>query len=399
MKKSLNLFTFILVVFVVTVSLTLSATGFAGPFDEDSTIMIPKATEQEEPAAAEPQESSEAVVADDEIVVEPADESATELTPVLPTEEEEEEAASDEPVASAPEEQDKNSKILPGYEDEKISIDGDNYCGQFAMTSVFKGLGIDKEAQDIYKATNPRGIFTSPPIIVDYLNKNGVKAQQRHNCSIEDIVKKIDDGKPVIVLVDSGDGTPHWVNIYGYTRGESGKITSVRMRDSYWGTRSGHEMDIDEFSKAWQKPLGNTFLGKMLGYKNLMIDINGNSSGTPFATATEDNMAAGVNEVVTGWSNRDWGQVAGGASKLILGLPGTVISMSSRIPSVFGSSMASWGRDRMNQGGVGNTILGGAAVAGGSVLQAGGWLVNQVGNASSSVAKAIGNGIKSLFGR
>ncbi len=397
MKKSLNLFTFILVVFVVSVSLTLSATGFAGPFDEDSTITIPKATEQEEPAAAKPEESSEAVVADDEIVSEPEDEPENELTPVLPTDEEDN--VSDEPVASAPEEKDSNSKILPGYEDEKISIDGDNYCGQFAMTSVFRGLGIDMDAQDIYKASNPRGIFTSPPIIVDHLNKNGVKAQQRHNCSIEDIAKKIDDGKPVIVLVDSGDGTPHWVNIYGYTRDDSGKITSVRMRDSYWGTRSGHEMDIDEFTQAWQKPLGDTFLGKMLGYKNLMIDINGSSSGTPFATATEDNMASGVNEVVTGWNSRDWGQFAGGASKLILGLPGTVISMSSRIPSVLGNSMTGWGKDRMNQGGIGNTILGGAAVAGGSVLQAGGWLVNQVGNASSSVAKTIGNGIKSLFGR
>jgi len=249
MKKSLNLFTFILVVFVVSVSLTLSATGFAGPFDEDSTITIPKATEQEEPAAAKPEESSEAVVADDEIVSEPEDEPENELTPVLPTDEEDN--VSDEPVASAPEEKDSNSKILPGYEDEKISIDGDNYCGQFAMTSVFRGLGIDMDAQDIYKASNPRGIFTSPPIIVDHLNKNGVKAQQRHNCSIEDIAKKIDDGKPVIVLVDSGDGTPHWVNIYGYTRDDSGKITSVRMRDSYWGTRSGHEMDIDEFTQAW----------------------------------------------------------------------------------------------------------------------------------------------------
>ena len=58
-----------------------------------------------------------------------------------------------------------------------------------------------------------------------------------------------------------------------------------------------------------------------------------------------------------------------------------------------------WGKDRMRQGGVGNSILGGAAVAGGSVLQAGGWVVNQVGNLSSSVAKGIGNGIKSLFGR
>jgi len=399
MKKSVNSFVCSLILLAGIIWLGSLAPGFANnPFDVDNTITIPKVTRQEEnPAVAEPDDSSNAVVTDNEIIIEPEDKPTNVVPTIIPSKENSA-ANSDGKAVSAPEEGG-GSKVLPGYEDEKISIDGDNYCGQFAMTSVFRGLGIDMDAQDIYKASNPRGIFTSPPIIVDHLNKNGVKAQQRQNCSIDDIAKKIDDGKPVIVLVDSGDGTPHWVNIYGYTRDDSGKITSVRMRDSYWGTRSGHEMDIEEFSKAWERPLGDTFLGKMLGYKNLMIDINGSSSGTPFATATEDNMAAGVNEVVTGWNNRDWGQFAGGASKLILGLPGTVISMSSRIPSVLGSSMADWGKDRMNKGGVGNTILGGAAVAGGSVMQAGGWLVNQVGNASSSVAKAIGNGIKSLFGR
>lgn len=397
MKKSAKSFLFPLIFLVSVVWLGMLVPGFAGPFDEESVITIPEATEQEEPAVTLPEESSEAVVGDDEIAIEPEDEPQVEVKPVLPTEEEE--ADSDEPVASAPEEEDGNSKILPGYEDEKISIEGDNYCGQFAMTSVFKGLGIEKEAQDVYQTTNPKGIFTSPPVIVDYLNKNGVKAQQRNNCSLEDIAKKIDDGKPVIVLVDSGDGTPHWTNIYGYTRDDSGKIVSVRMRDSYWGTRSGHEMSADEFSKAWKSPFGDTFIGKVAGYSNLMIDINGNSSGTPFSTATEDNMAAGINEVVTGWSNRDWGQLAGGASKLILGIPGAVTSISSRLPSAIGDTITNWGKDRINKGGVGNTLLGGAAVAGGSVLRAGGWVANQIGNASSSVAKAIGNGIKSLFGK
>ncbi|PKL47455.1 MAG: hypothetical protein CVV42_12865 [Candidatus Riflebacteria bacterium HGW-Riflebacteria-2] len=399
MKKSVNSFLCSLILLVSIIWLGSLAPGFANnPFDVDSTITIPKVAQQEEdPAVADPDDSSNAVVTDNEIVIEPDGEPANVVPAVIPTEENGD-ANSDLQAASAPAEEG-TSKILPGYEDQDISIDGDNYCGQFAMTSVFKGLGIDKEAQDIYKATNPRGIFTAPPVLVDYLNKNGVKAQQRQNCSIEDIAKKIDDGKPVIVLVDSGSGTPHWVNIYGYTRDESGKIISVRMRDSYWGTDSGHEMDIHEFNTAWKHPFGDTFIGKVAGYSNLMIDINGSSSGTPFSTATEDNMASGINEVVTGWSNRDWGQLAGGVSKLVLGIPGAVVSIGSRLPSAIGSTMTSWGKDRMNQGGVGNTILGGAAVAGGSVLRAGGWVANQIGNASSSVAKAIGNGIKSLFGR
>ncbi len=396
MKKLAKSFLFSLIFLVTIVFLGVLAPGFASnPFDEGGNITIPQVAQQEEPTSADTGESSEAVVTDGEITIEPEGEPST----ILPTDENEEDTDSDEPLASATEEKDSNSKILPGYENEKISIDGDNYCGQFAMSSVFKGLGIDKDPQDVYKATNPSGIFTAPPVLVDYLNKNGVKARQRQNCSIEDIAKKIDDGKPVIVLVDSGDGTPHWVNIYGYNRDESGKITSVRMRDSYWGTRSGHEMDINEFSKAWKSPFGSTFIGKLAGYSNLMIDINGSSGGSPFSTATEDNMASGINDVVTGWTNRDWGQLAGGASKLILGIPGAVTSIASRLPSILGTNIRNWGQERWNQGGFGNKLLGGAAVAGGAVLQAGGWVANQFGNASSYVAKTFGNGIKSLFGR
>ncbi|PKL44029.1 MAG: hypothetical protein CVV41_09705 [Candidatus Riflebacteria bacterium HGW-Riflebacteria-1] len=396
MKKSLNLFMFILILFVATISLIGLSPGIAGPFDEDNTIKIDPKLQSEEGATGET-ESSPAAVSEDEVIIAPPDEPEVEPTAALPTEEDEQEVA----ASSAPEPEEGSSKILPGYEEQDISIGGDNYCGQFAMTSVFKGLGIDKEAQDVYKATNPAGIFTAPPVIVGYLNKNGVKARQRQNCSIDDIVKKIDAGTPVMVLVDSGDGTPHWVNIYGYNRDASGKIISLRMRDSYWGTRSGHEMDIAEFSKAWKRPFGDTFIGKVAGYSNLMIDINGSSSwpSSPLSTATEDNMASGINEVVTGWTNRDWGQLAGGASKLVLGIPGAVVSIGSRVPTALGSMLSGWGKDRMRQGGVGNSILGGAAVAGGSVLQAGGWVANQVGNLSSSVAKGIGNGIKSLFGR
>ena len=397
MKKSLNLFMFILIISVAVLSFTGLVPGFAGPFDEESTIKIDPNLQTEANTASET-ESSPAAVGVNEGVIVPADEP--EPVSILPTEEETENGP-EVAASNAPDPDEGSSKILPGYEEQDISIDGDNYCGQFAMTSVFKGLGIDQKAQDVYKATNPAGIFTAPPVIVGYLNKNGVKARQRQNCSIDDITKKIDAGIPVMVLVDSGDGTPHWINIYGYNRDAAGKVTSLRMRDSYWGTRSGHEMDIDEFSKAWKRPFGDTFIGKLAGYSNLMIDINGGSSwpSTPFTTATEDNMASGINEVVTGWTNRDWGQLAGGASKLVLGIPGAVVSMGSRLPSTLGGMLSGWGKDRMNQGGVGNTILGGAAVAGGSVLQAGGWLVNQVGNASSSIAKGIGNGIKSLFGR
>ena len=101
---------------------------------------------------------------------------------------------------------------------------------------------------------------------------NGVDATQRHNASLNDLTAKIDAGLPVIVLVNSGSGTPHWVTIYGYTTDSSGNVNGVKMRDSYWGTRSGHTMGIEEFKAAWSDPVGNKLPNSLLGYSNLMID-------------------------------------------------------------------------------------------------------------------------------
>ena len=398
MKRSVNLFFIVLVAVVALCSLGTLSPGFAGdPFSSETTITVDQMIRRNESEAVEKATPpAPASISEGVIIVEPAQPQA-EPVPMVPENIKETTAAAKAPAATST----GYSKILDGYEEQSISIDGDNYCGQFAMSSVFKGLGIDKQPQNVYKATNPRGIFTAPPVIIDYLKKSGVKAQQRQNCSIDDIAKKIDAGLPVMVLVDSGDGTPHWINIYGYTRDASGKITSLRMRDSYWGTRAGHEMDIETFTKAWKQPFGDTFVGKLAGYSNLMIDINGSSTwpASPFATATEDNMASGINNVVTGWTNRDWGQLAGGAAKLINGIPGAVISIGSRLPTVIGNSLTSWGKEKFGKSGIGNKLLGGAAIAGGSVLQAGGWVANQVGNAASSVANVIGNGIGRLFGR
>ncbi|MBU1106582.1 MAG: C39 family peptidase [Candidatus Riflebacteria bacterium] len=399
MKKSTNLH-FLLIAILVLGSFIALSPGFAvDPFSSENTITVDQIIQRDDSKVVETETPPVVTVSKNEVIIAPVKQPTTDPEPAKATTEEKKEVAAPAKVTIATEAG--YSKILEGYEEQSISIDGDNYCGQFAMSSVFKGLGIDKSPQETYKATNPSGIFTAPPVIVGYLNKNGVKAQQRQNCSLEDIAKKIDAGLPVMVLVDSGDGTPHWICIYGYTRDASGKIASVRMRDSYWGTSSGHEMDAETFTKAWKQPFGDTLIGKIAGYSNLMIDINGNSTwpATPFATATEDNMASGINEVVTGWTNRDWGQLAGGAAKLINGIPGAVISIGSRLPTTLGNSLTNWGKEKFGNSGIGNKLLGGAAIAGGSVLQAGGWVANQVGNAASSVAKAIGNGIGRLFGR
>lgn len=296
------------------------------------------------------------------------------------------------------------SKELPGYDAQDINIDGDNYCGQFAMTSVFHGMGIPMDCQKVYKDTNPAGIFTAPPIIVEYLNMNGVDATEKHNASISDIVKKIDSGKPVMVLMSSGSTTPHWVTVFGYTTDAAGNLAGFKVRDSYWGHSEGYTMNIERFTNLWKSPLGEKFPGSICGYSNLMIDIQGPrvAAFSPplfnfnFNTATEDNIAGGINDVVTGYKRVAPMQLAGGVVKCVLGLPGAAVGLSGRGITMAGNAVMSWGKDKFSQGSLGDKIIGGSAIAVGGLAKAAGWLTNQAGNLLSGAASIFGNATKKL---
>ncbi|MEW6711072.1 MAG: C39 family peptidase [Candidatus Riflebacteria bacterium] len=291
---------------------------------------------------------------------------------------------------------------LNGFDDLEIDIDGDNYCGQFAMSTLLKGMGINVDPQQVYKDTNPAGIFTAPPVIAEHLRKNGINARMKNKASVKDITKRIDEGRPVIVLVDSGDGVPHWICITGYDTDASGKVTSLRMRDSYWGTDGPHTMPIDEFEKAWKSPFGNSVLGGLVSYENVLIDNLGTCKPTStaypgtFNTATEDNMASGINDVVTGWKNHSPGQVIGGATKLIVGLPGAIVGVASNFTRESGEKMVNWGQDRWNQGGFWNKVSGGASIVGGHIAEGVGTAGKVVADAWSSGASLIGQGFKKL---
>ncbi len=395
------------ILFFIIVLLFGSGTGkaFANPFSDEPIIIENGTQEIEEPQEVQEPEDiaisveqpgisvrSEEVAADP--IVEEKELSEPERGPEI-------KVGDSEVIAAAPAVSDDLVKILPGYDEVSISIDGDNCCGQFSMASVFQGMGIDKDPQQIFRDTNPSGIFTAPPVIVDYLNKNGVAARQLNNASVEDIIKKIDAGKPVIVLVHTSGGVPHWINIYGYTKNADGSLKSFTMRDSVWGTRRGYEMDAATFVEKWKKPFGPSIGSHFVDYSNLMIDIDGDSTSprSPFETATEDNIASGLNEVVTGYTNKDWGQLAGGLTKLAGGIPGAVTNLISKVPGVLGEMMSDWGSERWERGGLGNRVIGGAAVVGGKALEAVSWVGQTIGNASSKLSSTIGNGIRSLFGR
>lgn len=158
-------------------------------------------------------------------------------------------------------------------------------------------------------------------------------------------------------------------------------------------------MEIDEFKEKWRSPFGGSIATSATRYRNVMIDIGNDSPRTPFATATEDNIASGLNNVVTGFTNRDWGQLAGGVTKLVSGLPAAVIGVASNLAGSLGERLSTWGSDRWNRGGIGNRIAGGAAVVGGKAVEVVSWVGRTVGNGLSSISSAVGNGINRLFGR
>lgn len=290
-------------------------------------------------------------------------------------------------------------KSLSQFDNYSVSINGNNYCGQFSTAMIFQYYGINKDGNKIYSETNPGGIFTAPSTLVEYLNMNGLDANEKNNASIQDLIKKLDSNTPVQCLVSTEDGTPHWVVVCGYETDEYGKVTGIKMRDSYWGTRNTITKTVAEFTKMWKDPMGTGFASNFVGYSNLMIDIKGTKTpdksphllNVNFSTATQDNIAGGINDVVTGFKRLSPTKFASGVTKCVLGIPGAVVGVAGTGLKSAGAKMVEWGKKEWTEGGVGDKIAGGLAVVGGYATQAAGSVAKVAGNALSSVANMAGN--------
>ena len=113
---------------------------------------------------------------------------------------------------------DTNGKTIRGFESYSTQIKGNNYCGQFATSMIFQYYGINKDGNKIYSETNPAGIFTAPSTLVEYLNLNGLDANEKNNASILDLVNKLNNNTPVMCLVCS-DG-----KLYNTRKNNNGRI-------------------------------------------------------------------------------------------------------------------------------------------------------------------------------
>jgi len=295
-----------------------------------------------------------------------------------------------------------SGNTLIGFASQKApKIDGDNYCGQFATSMALRYYKINHDPQEVYRQANPAGIFTSPSALVESLNMNGLDANVKHNAGLEDIAKKIDSKAPVIVLVGTESGSPHWVAIHSYQRNYKGEIISVTMRDSYWGYNRSYTMKADEFQEKWANPLGTAWYSGAAGYKNLMVDIKGKKTpdsspslfGFNFNYAAEETMAGGINDAVTGWKRKSPTQMLSGAVKTVVGLPGVAVKVAGNYLNKGSDSLIQGGIERWNNG---NKVGGALRVAVGGLGKGVSFVSNTVANTWGAGVNIIGNGIKKL---
>jgi hypothetical protein len=229
------------------------------------------------------------------------------------------------------------------------------------------------------------------------------------------------NGKP-----DRGDFGIHYVTVTGYEKGPDGKISKLTISDP-WGLR--YTMSADNFMDRWSNlKVGHVPTGLnrvMIAYvpndgrsiigpdgktrKASAIDLPNNSLlGTIF---NDGNAGRGIGQGILTAIN---GFKQGNPLKSLVGVGQTLLNVGPMVGTILGSwakeggqKAMDWGKEKWNQGGVGNKILGGAAVVGGAIAYGAGWLttkisagtsfvINKVAQGATKVAEAIGSAAKAV---
>lgn len=129
----------------------------------------------------------------------------------------------------------------------------DEFCGPAALSSVFSFYGVDISQEEIAKHVyikQLKGALITD--LEDYAKGKGFKTLLKKS-DIEEIKRFIDEGKPVIALIDLGFwslSVPHYIVIVGYN--QDGLI-------AHTGYEERKPISYGEFEKRWKK-LGNTIL-------------------------------------------------------------------------------------------------------------------------------------------
>lgn len=93
----------------------------------------------------------------------------------------------------------------------------DNTCGQAVMASILNFWGVNVPYQTIVNQTNAGNLPTDVWKITDYFKKYGLYAQDYRLATLDFVKVRIQNGQPVIMLLDFGTvSTEHYVIATGY---------------------------------------------------------------------------------------------------------------------------------------------------------------------------------------
>lgn len=158
------------------------------------------------------------------------------------------------------------------YLEDQYTDGKSNGCGTTTlgmMLSFLKGQPGAYNRAKIDGEIRRQDMASSPYNLADYARNQGMRTAHRNNASLDDLTKMVDQGVPVLTMIepgDPGDMVLHYVAVTGYTRGADGKVQDVTIADPAGGQLT--TMSADEWAKKWS----NLRLeGKSTGINNFMI--------------------------------------------------------------------------------------------------------------------------------
>jgi ABC-type bacteriocin/lantibiotic exporter with double-glycine peptidase domain len=140
----------------------------------------------------------------------------------------------------------KNGKVIEGVPFVKQK---DDFCGPAAIASVLEFYGDDVSQDDIAAAVYTpklKGALISD--MENFARDRGYQAETI-NGSIDKLEETIDEGIPVIVLVDNGVwrvSVPHYYVVYGFDEDEQAFILHT-------GDEGDREISFDKLDGEWEK--------------------------------------------------------------------------------------------------------------------------------------------------
>jgi predicted double-glycine peptidase len=160
------------------------------------------------------------------------------------------------------------------YLEDQYTDGKSNGCGTTTLgmiLSYLKGQPGAYSRAKIDGSIRRQDMASSPYNLADYARAQGMRTASRNNASLDDLTTMIDQGVPVLTMIepsDPNDMVLHYVAVTGYTRGADGKVQDVTIANPAGGELQ--TLSVDEWTRKW----GHLKLeGKSTGINNFMIAV------------------------------------------------------------------------------------------------------------------------------